>query len=63
MNTGPEEMESDEPTPCPKLRSKVSLNMEGGELAKNLSLPLSPIEYQFLLRRPSLVTEEQVEVG
>lgn len=50
-----------------KLKTSISLNM--GAMAKELghvgspAQPLSPIEYQFLLRRASAVSEELVEVS
>ena len=43
----------------PKLKSFLSLNV-GKRFPE--SLALSPMEYRFLLRRPSAVTEEQIEV-
>lgn len=48
---------------CTKLKTSVSLNMEGRGLTGSSVQPLSPVEYQFLLRRPSAVTEELVEVS
>lgn len=49
--------------PRVKLKASVSLNMVGGGLTGTEAQPLSPIEYQFLLRRASAVTEEQAEVS
>ena len=49
--------------PPSKLRTSVSLNMEGKKPVVSTTEPLSPLEYQFLLRRRSAVAEEQVEVS
>ena len=47
-----------------RLRSFISLNMDrGGGAAGSWTQPLSPVSYQFLLRRSSAVLEEQIEVG
>ena len=46
-----------------KLRTYLSLNLDSDGNAKgSLSQALSPLSYQFLLRRSSAVIEEQIEV-
>lgn len=49
-----------------QLRTSISLNLQrevgegvGGEVSNQV---LSPLNYQFLLRRPSAIIEEQMEV-
>lgn len=52
-----------------KLKTSISLNTEArargplAHVAGSPAQPLSPIEYQFLLRRASAVSEELVEVS
>lgn len=46
-----------------KLKSSISLTGDWKGLTGTWTHPLNPMEYQFLLRKPSAVTEEQVEVG
>ena len=46
-----------------RLKSSLSLTADWKGLTGTWTHPLNPMEYQFLLRKPSAVTEEQVEVG
>lgn len=48
-----------------QLKSWISLNMDRqhGASGSLTHEPLSPLSYQFLLRRSSAVIEEQIEVG
>lgn len=48
------------------LKTSVSLNLQK-HISEGLGFsgdrPISPLNYEFLLRRPSTVIEEQMEVG
>ena len=46
-----------------RLKSFISLNMDREGASGSWTQPLSPLSYQFLLRRSSAVIEEQIEVA